>query len=415
MKNIYGNRNALFLLISQCIAATSDRMLLVGICWFIIQNYSNAVLASFLAIALSPHLLMVLFSGKIINKLTPTKTLAYAELARIAIYLLTIMEASIYHNHFLNILSVGLFFGNVIGAIYNPAVLSMPKLISPDISTQQKVMGLLNSSSSMARLIGPVLAIPLYSLLDIRGIFIFCSIFFIVAWLFELEIKQENTALMDEGFCAAQSKRFFCYLKQYKTIMLLLLMFLVMNIFVVPVQIFMPIIAKNYYQGSMAVLSIFEFSLGLGILFGGIYISFSASAIKLSNNIAIPYLWSSIAYMMFSVAGSFVLVAISLCVFGFFLSIGNVVTLNYFQSNIKSADVSNIMSYVNFISVAAGPIALFLAGYLLKYLNYNLLISMYGLAYLLFSVVIFYNSFCVTKLISPVGAILKDNAINEII
>lgn len=413
MKNIYGNRNILFLLISQCMAATSDRILLVGICWYIIQNYSNAVLAGFLAIALSPHLIMVLFSGKIINKLTPTKTIAFAELARIAIYLLTIMEASIYQNHFLDILSLGFFAGNIVGALYNPAVLSMPKLITSDINLQQKVMALLNSSTSIARLIGPVLAIPLYGLIDIRGIFILASIFFIIAWLFELEIKQENAVAEDLDARAVRSRKFYYYLKNYKSIILLLAAFLVMNVFVVPVQIFMPILAKTFYQSNMAVLSIFEFSLGLGVLFGGIYISFSASTAKLWNNIAFPYLLSSIAYLALSVAGSFILVAISLCIFGLFLSIGNVLTLNYFQSNIKSADVSNIMSYVNFISVAAGPVAMFLAGYLLKYLNCDVLISMYGLAYLLFSIIIFYGSFCATKIINNKAVMVNNETINE--
>jgi MFS transporter, DHA3 family, macrolide efflux protein len=393
MLKIPGGRNILFLIIAQCISAISDRLLLVGITWYIIQNYSNSVLACFLTITLSPHLIMVLFSPKIINKITPINSIIYAELGRTCVYLLTIMLTSLNSNHTLFILTTGLLIGNTASAILNPAFLMLPRQLLINLNLQQRALGLLNSGASLARLVGPMLAIPLYGLIDIKGIFIFCCIIYLIAWLCELEIKVDPDIINAQNKLVNEHRQFVGLVKKYFPVMVLLFIFFIMNIFVIPIQLFMPIIAKWHYHSNIVVLSLFEAALGVGILIGSLYISLIPSASKAWEKIPLPYLLSAFAYLLLPLATLPITTMIILAAFGFLLAIGNVVTLHYLQSNTSLADLADIMSYVNFISIASAPVAMSLAGFFLNTIAPTELIALYGIMYLAFCAALYYSNY----------------------
>lgn len=378
--NKYGRM--LFILAgSQVFSKLADRALLVGFSWYLINEYSKTALTIYLIISMLPHLIMTFFSAKLINKFSPIRIMRFSELCRAIfigmLWLVFLMNLHSIYFSFILILTLG---ANFFAAVFDPALLTVPRQLDLSSSRYQRVSGLLNSCSSIARMVGPVLALPLYSYVGIKGLTACCFILYLLAWIVELfiaNVRWDISSLINDGL---KKKYITNLLQSNRTVIKMLLVFFIMNLVVIPIQLFMPLFTKDVFHSGLHLLTIFESSLGAGLLAGGIYIVFFPFKMRMRYRISIPYILASITYIIYALSNKSAFVSASaLFLFGMFLAIGNIITISFYQQVTEKHHTAQIMVFVNFISNASGPIALAIAGGLLSIIGLKHLILAYGL------------------------------------
>ncbi len=343
----------------------SDKMLLVGLIWYVTVTGGKSLLTLFISISLLPHLFMVLKTGKLINKMGALKLIIASDLFRSILYSIMAIYIILCQGKInVIVLVASTFLANIAAALFNPALLTLPiKLVSG--RGLQKLTALLSSTISIATIVGPMMAVYFYKVSGLYSLFLCATISYGIAGLIELTIKivkQCNDNIQPNQ----TSLSLIVKVKNYSLIVRMLVLFFLMNIFMGPLQLFMPLYAKVIFHGSVNTLSHLEVALGIGALLGMILMSAYTFKCRLWLRIILPYLLMAIAYFFFASSYSLFTAFIALSAMGFFLAIGNVSTLNLFQTYPAITDIPAIMAMVNFISVAATPLAIFIAGNLLN-------------------------------------------------
>jgi predicted MFS family arabinose efflux permease len=375
--------NLLSLSVSQVFSKVADRALLVGFSWFILQTYTKSDLALFFIITLIPHFLISFFSANIINRISPLSSIRYMEFFRSMSMLALVLTLLFYKINFWPLV-IFVTISNIFAAVFNPALMTVPKQL--DLLTQdyQRIVGILNGCSSVARMIGPIIAVPIYQFGGLIGLTIFIFVLYILAWLVELLISASPW----EVVCNTNSKQtklefLLHFIDQHKLIFILFFIFFCINLVVIPIQIFMPLIVNEMHDSNISSLSLLEGSLGAGLLVGAILISIFPLRAAPWKLIGLPYIMVGICYICLSSSAIPLLNAISIFLFGIFLSIGNINTLTFYQLNSDKNHTAIIMSIVNFISNASGPLAMMFAAIAISLFSFHSLLMVYSILCLL--------------------------------
>lgn len=380
LKDIYKNKNFLCLILAQILSKMSDRIFVVGISWYLIKNFGSHELALFLTVTMLPYVIAVFLSGSLIKRLSSIRVIKYAEFLRAVAFLILAYLYFLIPQNNIHVLIVLVLCANTAAAIFNPALLVAPKELFSDGFALQSCLGSLNSCDSVSRLLGPVLAVPVYALFKVKGLILICAIAYLAAWLVELRIypavKPEERENSESCHWLKQP---FAIISRYRLIAFLLVIFFLTNLFVIPIQIFLPILSKNIFDGGLKLLSYFEILLAVGMLLGGLYISARPFFSKPWQKISIPYALFALGYIGLSQSSSILMAGIALFLLGFFLAIGNVTTLAFFQIHTEAKDTPDIMAYVSFISTASAPIAMSLVGVLFNHFTEYQIITMYAI------------------------------------
>lgn len=397
MANVAQNSHgytSLTLTASQVFSKIADRALLVGLSWYFVSKHSNQALFLYMTITLLPHLIMTFFSGRLINKYSPISAARSCELFRslviLALGILTLCHLQ-HWNLFLIIALCTL--ANFFAAVFNPALLTIPKQLQLDASGLQKITGLLNGSASVARMIGPILALPLYSSFGVSGLVLSCFALYFLAWFVELFLYKypwEVSVNVTTQFLK-RKKSCVTFFEENRTIVCVMTIFFLINLVVVPVQLFMPLVVKHLFNTGMHLLLLCESFFALGLLMGAVFIVVKPLRCSIQYRIFMPYLLSALAYVAYSINAGFsqVGVLIALLCFGVFLAIGNVTTISFYQQRSAHGYTAQIMALVNLVSNASGPLAMAVASGILFVSGIKSVLIVYSLLFVVLSVVLF--------------------------
>jgi MFS transporter, DHA3 family, macrolide efflux protein len=366
------------LIIGQILSQVSDRMVQLGLIWFITSNFGESFLIWYLVTGGLPHLLLVKHSSLIIAKLSSLKTVLYADFARGLIYLVAFSLVLVFPewldvksgSKVLWLLFTSVFAANVFSAFFNPSILALAVEIK-EKDEIQKLTAKLSSITSFATILGPIIGLFVFDQLGLKGLFVITGISYLVsAYSISLMTKKSSPIPLETAELAATATPFSVF-QSHTIIGVMLIIFLMINLMLSPIQILMPSMSKELFGNSFNALAILETVLGAGILLGGTVLSFFSINRK-------PLFWAwiylstmSFAFLSFTLAGtlgeqsiSFIASSASLLALGFFLGLANVLILNILQTQPNPADVPKVMSYVNLISTATLPFSLAILGLL---------------------------------------------------
>lgn len=361
----------IFLLVGQTLSQVSDRMVQLGLIWFITSSFGEQFLIWYLVIGGLPHALLIKHSSLMINRLSALKTVLYSDLARGFIYVfafaLVLMFPEWLHpssgsSHVLWLLFISVFLSNIFSAFFNPAILSLAVEIkeSDDV---QKLTAKLSTVTSFATILGPVLGLFAFNQFGLSGLFIIAGVSYIAsAYAVSLVTKSPSKSVSSSDEAAAMNS--ISLFQTKKIIGIMLLVFLVMNLLLSPLQVLMPTMAKNLFGNSFNSLAILETLLGAGILLGGAILSF----ITIQKR-TLFWTWTflvglSFAFLSFTFATSLQVCSVALFLMGFSLGLANVLIINILQTQPNANEVPKVMSLVNLISTATLPFSLALLGLL---------------------------------------------------
>lgn len=373
---------------SQLLTQLSDKMLLISSIWFMTTHYGKHWLTALLVLSALPHFLCAFFSGKMVRKWTPLYTMIGADYIRAFIFLVVFI--CLYsHPHMSPFMLLGIFFiTNCAAAFFNPAMLTLPLLIA-DKSKLQRTMSMVGSAVSIARIVGPALAVILYQFDALKLIFLIAGVGYFIAASVEMSIKLSSMNLRKEGGdYSVIGLGWRSYVKQYSFIFQLLVLFFLINVFFVPLQLYMPLYSKFIVHGGLHTLSMMEISMGVGALLATLILSMHNWKQSLWFKTILSYTIMGVAYLLFGASDVAMLSFLFLFVLGFSSTVGNIITLNIFQRYPDAIDVPNIMAYVNFTSIAAAPLGLLVAGIFINYHELQLQVMGYALLSIFFILVI---------------------------
>lgn len=409
------------LLAGQTLAQISDRMVQLGLIWFITSRFGEGFLIWYLVMGGLPHALLVRFSGPVIQKVSSLKTVLYTDLARGCVYVLAFTLVIVFPEWLQNthspstsvpalspivwLLFLSVILANIFSAFFNPAILSLAVEIKAP-NDIQKLTAKLSSISSFATILGPILGLYVFNAFHLSGLFIIAGAsYFLSACALSL-IKKNDIKVNHSNDSLSETKKF-SLLQTHRIIGVMLLTFLGINLFLSPLQILMPSMAKNLFGNSFNSLAIMETFLGIGILVGGAILSiYSVEKRKLF------WAWSFLTLLSFSYLGftysglfnshqirifdvsfqiNFLGSALFLFVIGLTLGMANILILNILQTQPSTTDVPKVMSYVNLISTATLPFSLALLGLLQRSYSIDHLGQGAGLVLVIFIMSSYFN------------------------
>ncbi|MBC7537916.1 MAG: MFS transporter [Bacteriovorax sp.] len=371
--DVLKDKNSALIFVSQLVSAICDKMMSIGLIWYLTKEYSINVVPWFLAASFLPHLLMAFFSTSIINRVGALRTVIASEFFRGTV--LFILFGSIHFlklegNQLLEALFVSGFFVGLGSSLFNPAILSLPpKLVAPD-----KVMGLnalIDSSMSISTILGATFAIFILSFVDLKTLILINALSFVWAGILQMGLKtREQSAPSVEGNTAEIGPMF--VLKKYPDIARMLVSFLFLNLVFTPILVMIPWYVQKIYMGDSSSLAIIEGAMGVGAFVTGLYLSFSSFQVNTDKRISMIALVSFLfglfflifAYSYFTWHGAVILFSI-----GIISTFLNIQVLTYFQTALSEEEVPAIMTAVNIISAASVPLSLVFSGLIFPHVS----------------------------------------------
>ena len=293
-------KNSLLIFVSQLVSTICDKMMSIGLIWYLTKEYSINVVPWFLAVSFLPHLMMAFFSTPIINRVGALRTVIASEFFRGLILLCLFLSI-----HFLKLenssLLIALFIsGFLVGlgsSLFNPAILSLPpKLVAPE-----KVMGLnalIDSSMSISTILGATFAIFILSYVDLKTLVIINALSFIWAGALQmgLKIRVQNVEAINEN---SEMIGPMYVLKKYPDIARMLASFLFLNLVFTPILVMIPWYVQKIYFGDASSLAFIEGSMGVGAFLTGLYLSFSSLEVNTEKRISMIALVSFLFGLFF--------------------------------------------------------------------------------------------------------------------
>jgi len=344
----------------QLISQICDKLMAIGLIWVISHEFSERWIPWYIAIGTLPHLLLTPWSGRLVSHWGPLRSVIGTDIFRAALFLgAAIPISKLSGDGLLAVLLVVCFVSSLAGAIFNPAIMTLPIRLA----TGEKLLktnALIDSCFSIANVLGPLCAILLYQSVGLAGMFAANGFSYLVsgllAWGVPLLPEVPSAPRTSTGALPGAIRS--------KLIRLMLLSFLFLNLVLAPLLVFMPWYVKHRFGGEISQLAILEAALGIGTVAGSLILSFTSlpGLGRSMRSTTVTLTAISVFYLIFSLSSGLTTASITLALLGFFLALTNVRLLNFFQTEPDQSEVPTVMSRVNLIGIATLPVSMGVLG-----------------------------------------------------
>lgn len=372
--DVLKDRNALLIFVSQLVSAICDKMMSIGLVWYLTRDFSINVVPWYLAVCFLPHLFMAFFSTRLINNIGALKTVIGSEFFRGAVLLILYFSISAFNlekSTLLNSIFIAGFFVGLGSSLFNPAILSLPpKLVAPE-----KVPGLnalIDSSMSISTIMGATFAIFLLNFMDLKMLILINALSFIWAGFIQLGLKMKEEGNLSGAEALEKEIGPLYVLKKYPEIARMLVSFLFLNLVFTPLLVMIPWYVINVYSGDSSSLAFIEGAMGLGAFITGLIMSLSSyqvAADKRIGMIGVVSFLFGLFFLIFAFSGATWHGAIVLFSIGILSTFLNIQVLTHFQTALLEEEIPAIMTAVNIISAATVPLSLSFSGLIFPHVS----------------------------------------------
>jgi MFS family permease len=381
-------RNSLLLFFSQSISAICDKMMSIGLVWYLTKHISIEIIPWFLAISFLPHLIFSFFSTSLIHRYTALKVVIYSEFFRgfvllLFYFLLSFTTLSIHQ--FIFSLFLTMFLVGAGSSLFNPAILTLP----PQITRNENIMklnALIDSSLSLSTILGAVFAVFLLQYFALKDVVLINAISFLWAGVLQLGVRP----LVEKSTETISDKPYglILVIKKFPSIARMLFLFFLMNLFLNPIFVFIPWYVDKVYLGDSSVLALIEGAMGVGAFLTGVFVSLLQLNVKDSARAKMITMISflfGVFFVLFSYSRFTWQGASIIFLVGALSTFLNIQVLTYFQTAVDQAYVPSIMTAVNLISTASLPLSFIVTGVVLPNIDGHIFVKATGILVILLS------------------------------
>ena len=367
---ILRDKNTSMVFLSQLMSTVCDKMMSIGLVWYLTTVYSINIVPWFLAISFLPHIFMSFYSSKIIARHGILKTVIATEWMR-GLILLILFGALFFvpdqSQGALICLFAAAFFIGIGSSIFNPAILSLPPIL---VETEKVPVlnALLDTSFSISNILGAACSIFLLKFFDIKILVLINALSFFAAAFLQSRVQVKTSV----GPASVEAEKkdpigLLSLLKKYPVIARMLLSFLFINLVFTPILVMIPWYVENVFKGNASDLALIEGAMGLGAFVMGMALTLGGFAIRDEKRVgmmAIICFLFGLFFQVFSFSKTTGEASLLLFLIGVLSTFLNVQVLTFFQTALEKDEVPTIMVGVNIISAATMPVAFAISGLL---------------------------------------------------
>jgi DHA3 family macrolide efflux protein-like MFS transporter len=379
--------------LGQTASQVGTRMYQLSIAWWIVQDASGSEgfrLGMLFLIASLPAILFTRKIGGFVDRVSSRNLIFYVETLSGFVCLMLLLLPLL-----------GFSSGAIGWAIYpvafilalaqslvDPAIFKMtPSILDP--KDLEEGMGLVNSTQSVAGIAGAFFGALTIGTLGLTGSIIINAMSYFISALVLVFLDEAQGPAESKAVPKEESERGaeLSKMEGYRLLRTVLFAFALVNFFLVPTLIIMPVFTKNVLMGSASLLGLLEAALAGGVLFGSIiskHFNGSESPFRIVTICVIACgLCLGIPVLMSNKIGYFV------SIFGAGASLGllNVKILTFFQKVVPVELKGRFFAQLNALTSATFPLAFFVFGFLVDYLPLTVLIGMQAIGIVVMSLV----------------------------
>jgi len=381
------------LLLSHFLSNSLDRGVFIYFCWLVMgsggtEDLNLLVMAFFL-----PNIMFFIFVGRGISVFGPAKVLFLSNGLKFCCFLT--FSIFVYLGDYSGFYGLAILaFTNGIGStFFNPAAMALPALVEANPYSRRKLNSMLGSSLSFSTALAPLLAALFIFMSSTDHIYVLCfisTIYFVSLLAGYLGMKSISKS---DQLNVENLKTSPFVIKQYPVLMWLLGCFLIVGIVFSPLPYFIPLKAgSSALSDDKFALVVFELCIGLGSILGSLVVvirQFGSDKIEL---IPLFFILSSFFYFTFGVFDDLYYSSISLFLLGASLSLGNILSISYYQHIVREEHVSSVMTIFNLCSVSVAPISILASGLSVQAFGLDISIISCALVMLVASIMMFFAS-----------------------
>ena len=368
----------LLFLIPQSFSLLGSSIAQFGIIWTLTLSYSSGkilLLASLAAFI--PQIALMILSGVLSDKRKRKRVIILSDLFSALIALL--FSLSIGEGINLYLCLFVLAARSAASGLQTPAVESALPLIagSDNLKRANGMKGLL---SSVVMLLSPVLAGILLPFFGLSGLMVLDAITALLAIVMLLpfsvpENQKREKAMLREGYT---------YVIREKRILRLLVFHFIALFLISPGAALTPLLVSVSFSPSSSLLSISESTYSIGMILGGLFISFSRRQPS-----SLAFLLSIYALMLFgmSFCPLFALYAVMNGVIGFVSPQYTALMNSEIQGLTEESKMGRVMSILSIVSVSAVPLGLLVMAPLADTFSVNVVFAVAGILTLIHAIV----------------------------
>lgn len=377
---IKNNKNFFLLWQGQLVSQVGSKVYLIALAWYFVSVLDdNHAFITIMLISSLPGLLFGLLIGPFIDRWNKKYILVISDLISGIIVLLVALLIWFKVDNPLPIYA-SVFILNISVIFFNPAVTSIiPSLVRKE--QIQEGISLNTMVQFIAQFIGCALGGLLVAFLGIFATILLNAISYILSAFSEMFIKYKYQLSPVKLNHFHELSEGFRYVLKNPLIFRPMLIFSLLNIFAVPIVVFIPILVDDYFRLSSVYYGFAE----SGIPVGAIVVALFMARKQVTDHLKLiksGLILISTSFFLIYFFREIYLVMAALLTFGIFLNLININAISFYAKNIEAGFRGRFFTLLDTVSFATFPLAYLLTGILLKQFSLFTLILINGIAML---------------------------------
>ncbi len=350
----------------RVISAVGDKFFNIALAWWVVSEGgtdSRLHLGILMAVSLLPIVLFGPLMGTLADRFDRKKCMLTADAIRTVLIgvLIGLLAAQSLR---LWMLYPVCFFLSLFMPLFEAAANGSLERLT-DIEHVSKAAAINSSVVQLSNVLGAGLGTLCLAALDTIGAFTVNAVSFMLSFLFILRLPELPPALSIDAkpSYGRQLLEGFVYLRNTRPIFWLLLVFALVNFFIAPLFLFIPILVKFDFHADVQWVAIFEGSLALGAVLTAFTLStVQMRRVYLAIFLAVLMIGLSIVALAFCARPIWLILPLFSCGAG--MAMVNASALGLFQRHVPQAVKGRFFALLTTVAYAVMPVSYILQGYL---------------------------------------------------
>lgn len=364
-KSIFKNRNFILLWTGQTISVIGDNLYYLALMWWVLEKTGSTAIMATVAICSSvPAVILGPIAGTYADRVDRKKLLISMDFGRAILIslpaiLLLLGALQVWH-----IFIIAVFL-SIMSTFFNPTLSAFVPLIV-ETENLTRANSLTQFSYSISGILGPSLAGVLVALIGTSNVMFFDALSFAISAgaIILIFVKKVETGVSEKRKFLHELKEGFIYIKNEHVVFSIVILAAVLNFFVAPVGIYMPVMAKKILNAGSEGFGFLASSVAVGGLLGSLFLSIVGNVRSKGMVIIGGIFFGGLALSFFGISTYLWLSLIFCGLVGFFFSLGNIVISSVFQTLIPNKIQGRVFGTMGTLAMGLRPVSLALAGVL---------------------------------------------------
>ena len=384
-------RNFALLWSGQAISQIGDGLFYMAQIWLVLQLTGSALaMGTTLVLTILPRLAFQLIGGVSVDRYDRRMMMFLSDSIRSIVVLIFAILVVTNQIEMIHIYILSIIFG-VISAFFQPAQSALVPNIVP-VDSLIAANSLRNLTQQFSQILGPAIAGALIAVpfIGVAGVcFINAGSFALGAigiWLMRLP-DHLNGARKANGSFTHDLRDGFRYLLKFRALLLIMLLSMALNFAAAPVDVVLPLFAKNILGQESAGVGILLSSLGIGMVLGSLGIGVWSPHARRGTLAFTLTTFAGVLFLMVGIIPIFGVTFMLFVVMGAVLAIVNTVLTAVMQEMIADEYRGRVFSLDALISMGLTPVAMALSGVIADAIGPSIVIIAGGVIVVLVSLI----------------------------